>query len=97
MSSLAAAIRQPARHRHRRVALGGASESIHDAEYHWLNGCFIQGLEMVSEDRQSRSVRILIEPSDYVLRNTGDMAMLRTAVIAIDPRQLWQVSASSEA
>jgi hypothetical protein len=52
---------------------------------------------MVSEDRQSRSVRILIEPSDYVLRNAGDMAMLRTAVIAIDPRQLWQVSANSEA
>jgi colanic acid/amylovoran biosynthesis protein len=35
---------------------------------------------MVSEDPQSRSVRVLIEPSDYVLRNAGDMAMLRTAV-----------------
>ena len=35
---------------------------------------------MVSEDPQSRSVRVLIEPSDYVLRNSGDMVMLRTAV-----------------
>ena len=35
---------------------------------------------MVSEDRQSRSVRVLVEPSDYLLRNAGDMAMLRTAV-----------------
>jgi hypothetical protein len=35
---------------------------------------------MVSEDRQSRTVRVLVEPSDYVLRNAGDMAMLRTAV-----------------
>jgi colanic acid/amylovoran biosynthesis protein len=35
---------------------------------------------MVSEARQSRSVRILVEPSDYVLRNAGDMAMLRIAV-----------------
>ena len=43
-------------------------------------GCFVEGIEMVSEDRQSRSVRVLVEPSDYVLRNAGDMAMLRTAV-----------------
>src|SRR6516162_173095 len=35
---------------------------------------------MVLEGRQSRPVRILVEPSDYVLRNAGDMAMLRTAV-----------------
>jgi polysaccharide pyruvyl transferase WcaK-like protein len=35
---------------------------------------------MVSEGRQFCSVRILVEPSDYVLRNAGDMAMLRTAV-----------------
>jgi polysaccharide pyruvyl transferase WcaK-like protein len=35
---------------------------------------------MISEGRQSCSVRILVEPSDYVLRNAGDMAMLRTAV-----------------
>jgi polysaccharide pyruvyl transferase WcaK-like protein len=35
---------------------------------------------MVSEGRQSCSVRVLVEPSDYVLRNAGDMAMLRTAV-----------------
>jgi polysaccharide pyruvyl transferase WcaK-like protein len=35
---------------------------------------------MVSENRQSDSVRVLVEPSDYVLRNAGDMAMLRTAV-----------------
>jgi len=34
----------------------------------------------VSEGRQSPSVRVLVEPSDYVLRNAGDMAMLRTAV-----------------
>jgi len=38
---------------------------------------------MVSENRQSRSVRILVEPSDYVLRNAGDMAMLRTAVLRL--------------
>ena len=35
---------------------------------------------MVSEGRQSRAVRVLVEPSDYVLRNAGDMAMLQTAV-----------------
>jgi colanic acid/amylovoran biosynthesis protein len=35
---------------------------------------------MVSEGPQSRSVRVLVEPSDYVLRNAGDMAMLRTAI-----------------
>jgi len=35
---------------------------------------------MVSEGRQSCSVRVLVEPSDYVLRNAGDIAMLRTAV-----------------
>ena len=35
---------------------------------------------MISEGRQSCSVRILVEPSDYVLRNAGDMAMLRTAL-----------------
>jgi polysaccharide pyruvyl transferase WcaK-like protein len=35
---------------------------------------------MVSEVRHSRPVRVLVEPSDYVLRNAGDMAMLRTAV-----------------
>jgi hypothetical protein len=35
---------------------------------------------MVSEVRQSRPVRVLVEPSDYVLRNAGDMAMLRTVV-----------------
>ena len=35
---------------------------------------------MVSEGRQSCSVRVLVEPSDYVLRNAGDMAMLCTAV-----------------
>jgi len=38
---------------------------------------------MVSENRQSCSVRILVEPSDYVLRNAGDMAMLRTAVLRL--------------
>jgi polysaccharide pyruvyl transferase WcaK-like protein len=37
----------------------------------------------VSENRQSFSVRILVEPSDYVLRNVGDMAMLRTAVLRL--------------
>jgi polysaccharide pyruvyl transferase WcaK-like protein len=35
---------------------------------------------MVSEVCQSRPLRVLVEPSDYVLRNAGDMAMLRTAV-----------------
>jgi hypothetical protein len=35
---------------------------------------------MISEGRQPCSVRIFVEPSDYVLRNVGDMAMLRTAV-----------------
>ena len=35
---------------------------------------------MVSEVHQSRPVRVLVEPSDYLLRNAGDMAMLRTAV-----------------
>ena len=35
---------------------------------------------MVSEGTQSRPVRILVEPSDYVLRNSGDMVMLQTAV-----------------
>jgi colanic acid/amylovoran biosynthesis protein len=39
-----------------------------------------KALKMVSKDRQSRPVRILVEPSDYVLRNAGNMAMLRTAV-----------------
>src|SRR5215469_2652015 len=38
---------------------------------------------MVSEARQSHSLRILVEPSDYVLRNAGDMAMLRTAVLRL--------------
>jgi len=38
---------------------------------------------MVSEARQCRSVRVLVEPSDYVLRNAGDMAMLRTAVLRL--------------
>jgi polysaccharide pyruvyl transferase WcaK-like protein len=32
------------------------------------------------KDRQSRSVRVLVESGDYALRNVGDMAMLRTAV-----------------
>ncbi len=35
---------------------------------------------MISEGRQPCSVRIFVEPSDYVLRTVGDMAMLRTAV-----------------
>src|SRR5215831_647824 len=35
---------------------------------------------MISEGRQPCSVRIFVEPSDYVLRNVGDRAMLRTAV-----------------
>jgi len=41
-SSLAAAIRRTARHRHRRVTLGGVSESAHDRGYHWLSGCSAQ-------------------------------------------------------
>src|SRR5689334_15760266 len=32
-------------------------------------------------------MRILIEPSDYVLRNVGDMAMLQTAVARLSA--LW--------
>src|SRR6516164_9577182 len=38
---------------------------------------------MVSEGSQSRPVRVLVEPSDYVLRNAGDMAMLRAAVLRL--------------
>jgi polysaccharide pyruvyl transferase WcaK-like protein len=41
---------------------------------------------MISKSRQSSSVRILVEPSDYVLRNAGDMAMLRTAVLRLVQR-----------
>jgi len=40
----------------------------------------VQGSEMISERRQPCSARIFVEPSDYVLRNVVDMAMLRTAL-----------------
>jgi colanic acid/amylovoran biosynthesis protein len=49
---------------------------------------------MVSKVSQSPSVRVLVEPSDYVLRNVGDMAMLRTAVSRLTekwPNALIQV------
>jgi polysaccharide pyruvyl transferase WcaK-like protein len=37
--------------------------------------------------RKKANMRILVEPSDYVLRNMGDMAMLRTAVSRL--ASLW--------
>jgi hypothetical protein len=51
---------------------------------------------MVSEVRQSRPVRVLVEPSDYVLRNAGDMAMLRTAVSAIGPKMAQRPDSGSK-